>query len=667
MRLFIMFAWLTVLVFPTGRAGAQQFPTGSLPEMVVTATAEPTAEQDLPVHVQVVGREEIQRSGAETLDQVLLNTSPDTVLKYPGAYTDVRIRGFRSYNSPGANMDAKVLVLIDGTPAGTGNLSLIPLGNVERIEIMRGPGSVLYGGSAMGGVINVITKKGRGDASGNAAAEYGSFDHSQARFSLSGGLENDRLGYAFAARRFSRGDYRSGGNDRYPNTGYDDVAASAALTWRLGSENSVHLFANHFSATHVGNAGPEYLLDDDAYVDDTHRRLAVTYDGEHPDRDLAWRISGWMTEHEYTDHDTAFYSKSAFNTLNTGVKAQTTLPAFKTGRLTLGGQYNLIREKRSGTGIYAPDSDYRNWAVFAENSLDAGDFTLIGSLRYDSLNLSTESNDGVAATGDDESMDHLSWRAGLTWWALDWMSVRACAGSAFASPPAYKYSGQYQLWGANYIGNPNLEPESSITWEGGLDIVRGGMSLAMTYFYTDFRDAFADAQTTVNGDPNWYTWINADGRILSGLEVFADYTHDFSLGENTLTVNPYVNLTWYARMREQDEDLTESRGTDAVLGLSEYSVTPGLNLGYNDLLNLNVNAAWHGPQDIHDWDPGSKTYTRIIGKGSFMVYNARLTVNPTDRVRAYLAVDNLGDETYSYVNGYPMPGRSFVGGLEYRF
>ncbi len=123
-----------------------------LEEIVVTATLIPTPAKELPVPVQVISKKEIEESRANDLAEVLTEYLPEHFQTYPGALSSVSIRGFRS-DTTGTDIKGQVLVLIDGHRAGTGNVAEIPLENVERIEIVRGPGSVVYGSAAMGGVI----------------------------------------------------------------------------------------------------------------------------------------------------------------------------------------------------------------------------------------------------------------------------------------------------------------------------------------------------------------------------------------------------------------------------------------------------------------------------------------------------------------------------------
>ena len=123
-------------------AAAEEPVVTRLPELVVTATAEPALTTEVPVHVQVISREEIELSGAETLDQVLVRKHPGFIFKIPGL-TNVGVRGFRTGITAGPDIKNRTLILIDGHRAGIGNISLIPMENIDRVEVVRGPGSVL--------------------------------------------------------------------------------------------------------------------------------------------------------------------------------------------------------------------------------------------------------------------------------------------------------------------------------------------------------------------------------------------------------------------------------------------------------------------------------------------------------------------------------------------
>ncbi|WP_027183874.1 TonB-dependent receptor plug domain-containing protein [Desulfovibrio inopinatus] len=666
MRLFSV-ALIALLVLPVLSFAAERGDTPqTLPEMVVTGISEPAPKKELPVHVQVIDRDEIDHLGVDTLDELITKQIPGTAIKYPGAYTSMRVRGFETYKSPGANIDAKTLVLVDGNPLGSGNLSIIPLDNVERVEVMRGPGSVLYGASAMGGVINIITKRGKGDVSGKVSMEYGSFNHVQPRGSIQGSVADGAIGYSLAGRVTSDEQYDMGDGDRYDNTAYHDGAASGTLTISPSENHTFHILGNYFNAWNVGNPGPTYSPTRVANIDDTMKYLSMVYEGEAPSWDVNWRLAAWGGEHYYADNDTPYYQKSEIVTDQFGFDGRITVPTFSFGRFTLGGRWMSIYEKRDGDGVYAPNSSYDSWSIYGEEKITVGDFTFIGGARFDQYFLGIHSNDLISdVSSQNKTMEHISWRAGVNWQTTDWLALRLSAGSAFTPPDAYKFSGRYQMGTVSYVGNAGLKPEQSTTFEGGFNIDYKGLQLDGTLFHTLYYDAITS--TSVPGSSPWQTWTNSDGWRLTGVEGFLSYTHPFEIKDHTLSVTPYINGIWYLERREEDTSIEQARGTDTILNLSEYSFTPGLQLDFDSLVSLDVNGQWQGPQKVVEWNYSSPRYGRAKDKDPFFILNARLTVNPLDCLSAYVKVDNITDEQYSYVDGYPMPGRTFAVGLEYTF
>jgi vitamin B12 transporter len=663
----IIIAMALALTRP-GLAADSPEPSYTLPEMLVTPTATPSSAREVPVHVEVMDRYDIDQLGVDTLDELVTKKSPGTLIKYPGAYTSFRLRGFDSYVSPGSNMDAKTLVLVDGNPFGSGNLSLIPLDNVERVEIMRGPGSVLYGASAMGGVINVITKRGQGQPSGSMESEYGSFNRFQPKGSFQGASENGKLGFSLAGRGTTVEAYDAGGGWKYRNTAYHDGAASATVTAKPADNHTIHILGNYFDSWDVGDPGPTYSPTPIAKIRDSMKNLAAVYTGSSESKDLNWRLSGWANEHNYTDSDNPYYHRSAFVTDQAGIDGRFSVPTFSFGSFTLGGRYQNIREHRYGDGVYAPDSQYDNWSAYGEEKADAGDFTFLAGLRYDLYGLRISDNSTFTdVVSSRKTMEHLSWRGGLNWRAISWLTLRTSAGSAFTPPDAYKFSGIYLNSGTNYIGNPSLKPETSTSWEGGFDVEWKDLQLSGTCFYTFYTDAISTAQTTVNGSSNWQTWVNSAGWRLAGLEGFARYSRSFNIGEHRLSVTPSLNWVWYFERKEEDSTLVNSYGTDTVLNLSQYSLNPGVEFGLDHRITLSFTGQWQGPQKVVDWNTNSPSYGKAINKDPFFVMNTRISVRPIERLEAYIYANNLGDERYSYVNGYPMPGRTFGVGLRYEF
>jgi len=234
-----------------------------LPPVAVTASRSAQPIADLLADVTVIGRDEIVRSGAQSLTEVL-QRQPGVEITMnggPGSTSGAFLRG--------ANR-GQTLVLVDGlrvgsSSAGATSLEAIPLDQIERVEILRGPASSLYGADAIGGVIQVFTRRAQGDAfGGGVSAGYGTYDTRNASatvrgamgplaFSVTGGGTRS-AGYNAIVNpdNFSYNPERDG----YSN---ENVSGNAVLGWAAGQEVSVQYFRNRLDNSF--DAGAPYFDD----------------------------------------------------------------------------------------------------------------------------------------------------------------------------------------------------------------------------------------------------------------------------------------------------------------------------------------------------------------------------------------------------------------------
>ena len=254
--------WALAAIAFAAAVAAQPAPrSATLDPVAVTAsrTAQPIA--DLLADLTVIGADEILRSGAQSLPQLLQ--------RQPGV--EVTINGGAGSTSGaflrGANR-GQTLVLIDGLRVGSSSvgatsLEAIPLDQIERIEILRGPASSLYGADAIGGVIHVITKRAAGMAfSGSASAGYGTWDTKSASAGLRGALGP----LAFSLQG---GGTRSAGFNAIVNPdnfsydgdrdGYasENIGLNATLPWAAGQEAAVQYFRNRLNNRYDGGPGSD--------------------------------------------------------------------------------------------------------------------------------------------------------------------------------------------------------------------------------------------------------------------------------------------------------------------------------------------------------------------------------------------------------------------------
>jgi vitamin B12 transporter len=258
-RLAVPFAFVLVAVpLPTLAQGTALPNPEKLDPLSVTATRGFQPVTDLLADVTVIGREEIARAGVVGLAQLLQRQPGVEIVQTggPGSVSTVFLRG--------ANR-GQTLVLIDGvriasSTAGATSLEAIPLDQIERIEILRGPASSLYGADAIGGVVQVFTRRGTQAFSANVSAGYGTYETSTVTGGVSGRAGPLRLSLQAGATRsagfnaivnpsnFSFNDDRDG----YSN---QNVSAYATLPWADGHEFTGQYFRNRLNAQSDG--GPD--------------------------------------------------------------------------------------------------------------------------------------------------------------------------------------------------------------------------------------------------------------------------------------------------------------------------------------------------------------------------------------------------------------------------
>ena len=190
---------------------------GFAESVVVTARRVETRLAETPQKVEVVDATDIERSVAADLTDVLKKNAGVDVVQYSGALSGIGIRGFRPQFS---GINKRSLLLIDGRPSGVTNLATLLLDNVERIEVLKGAASAVYGSSAMGGVVNVITSQSRGKIGGTARIGGGSFGTSEFA-GRAGGSVSSRVDFDVTGNAFDqRDDYRMGNGEVRPATSY---------------------------------------------------------------------------------------------------------------------------------------------------------------------------------------------------------------------------------------------------------------------------------------------------------------------------------------------------------------------------------------------------------------------------------------------------------------
>jgi len=625
-----------------------------LEQVVVTASRVKEKKKDVTANVTVIDEEEIKNSSAKDLGELLAEKGIGDVRQYPGILTSVGIRGFRT-DTHGNDLQSHVLILIDGRRAGTGNLAQILTKNVERVEVIRGPGSVQYGSSGMGGVINVITKQGKGYPSIFVEGTLGSFGYQESTIGFSGRM--NKFDFSGSYSSASMNDYETADGVKYQNTGFDSKANSS---FNIGFEflpyNRIGLIYQSFDADGVGSPGYLSSSDPDNYVDRRHETIDFIYNGAMPEETLRWKVRYFNGKdlYKWMDPPTFLYA-SKDDIDQEGGQAQI---SWDIGSISLTGGFDWVHYDVDSTSP-PQRSEYRNPACFflAKTRFLDQRLVLSGGLRYDHYKVKIERGEGGS-----ETENNFSPQFGIVFMATDFLKLRSHYGEGFMMPSAKQLAGDYTNWFTHYVGNPDLDPEKSRTYEAGIEIGFKTLSVSFTYFYTKFKDKIQTTFTS-SGDR---TWENLGKATISGIE--AEISLDVgALFDWSLEVRPYASLVYLIKHRDEEthEDL---------LYTSDAHLSYGLTVSDGEGFSANINLSYVGEQKIEDWqNAGPPTWMPpIITKGGFTVANFTVTkpildFNRFGKLSLRGEVRNLFNKDYSYVKGYPMPGRSFFLGLRYDF
>ena len=503
---------LLLVAWPVSLAGQTPTDTVELNPVVVTATRIPTPARDLPVAVTVISGVQLRERGIRTVaDAVRTVPGADVVTTNAyGSQTSLFLRGGES---------DYVKVLIDGVPqnapGGAYDFANLTTDNVERIEVVRGPASVLYGSDAVTGVVQIFTRDGRGPVRGTVAWSGGTYGSSALDATLAAG--GARAGYSVGVSRFaSDGLYPF--NNQYRNEVVSgrvrlrpDERTDAALSLRYG--DALYHFPTDGSGDTVSHnqhqldRGPSVGLDlGHLFSSRTEGRLTA---GWHRDN-LQYAIA----KNGPADSTTFPYSSSDWIT-RTGVDARLNLRPFASATVTVGGAFE--REAMSGTTL---DS--------ARSRNDGAAYLQVVTAPERALSLAV----GARLEDNQRFGTYVTHRTGVAVRIVQGMRAIASLGTGFKEPSFY------ETFATGFVrGNPDLAPEHSLNWEAGLEYTARGRTLTMraTYFHQRFRDLIQYSGAPLGRDSVNYSNVadaaaqgvelGIQGALHGGLSLDAGYTY----------------------------------------------------------------------------------------------------------------------------------------------
>lgn len=652
----IILVGLMLPVFGTAQEGTKEVTT--LEEVVVTAGRVEEEKKDITTNITVIDEEGIMASSASDLGELLAEKGIGHIQKYPGALTSIGIRSFRT-ETHGNDLMGHVLILLNGRRAGTGNVAKIMTKNIERVEIIRGPASVQYGSAAMGGVVNVITRKGDGKPKLFVEGAIGSFGYRDASAGFFGKISG--IDFSGSFTRDSMDDYYTAEDEKYYNTGYNRKEnISLNLGFEFLPRHRIGIIYNYFDANNMGLPGYLSQNDLDDYKDASNKAIDFIYDGATNNETFLWKARYFNGKDEgmwfdpvgsnpdFWDDDIP--NKSVVD--HQGAQAQISLN--KENFLVTSG-IDWVSYKTADDTYSPKETKYDNPAyyVLAKTKGFNNRLILTGGLRYDDYEVEVKKGEGGK-----ESDNNLSPSVGIAYLIKNNLKLRANYGEAFRMPSARELAGNYPGWFGNYIGNPELNPEKSKTYEGGVDFYYASFNAGVTFFHTDFKDKIQTISTP-EGDT---TWENLGEAEMEGIE--ANLSYDIgSLFSWDLQVKPYVDFTYLNKYKDSEtgEDLKYT---------SDLNISWGIAVSDFDGLSANLNFVYTGKQDIDDWESGWPA--PVEEKNGFTVADFTISkkIIRSEKhggVTVRGEIKNLFNKDYEYVKGYPMPERNFLLSLRYDF
>lgn len=623
-----------------------------LPGLVVTATRVPTSPDALPTPVTVLAGHDLSARGVRDVADALRAVPAAIVMQAgpPGGQTSLFLRGGQS---------GYVKVLVDGVPVndpgGAMDLADLSTEQVERIEVVRGPASVLYGSDAVGGVVQLFTRRGQGGPSlrvttlgglgeqRHEPGRYGAFD---ATASLSGAAGS--VGYTL-------GGGRSWNDGAYPfNSDRRLDVLNGRLDWTGAGGDVAATVRFSDSDTGFPTDGAGEVVDLNARLERRSWTLGLEGARRLGDRVVARLQLGLLDRDQLSldepdgPADTlGVYASRLHSTvrrLSADGRVDVELPR------TIASLGFSLNDQR-GTTRYDSQSEWGPSEAEADYSrLNRGYYAQVLTELLDGLDVTA----GIRLDDNDAFGQFQTHRLGASW-AVGATRLRGAVGRAFREPTFAESFGS----GFGDRGNPALAPERSRSWEVGVD-QRVGRSLRLGATWFDQRFDNLIQYTFVTDDPADPNYFNVAAARASGLEV----TADAALGPLLLG----GSYTWL-RTRVLDPGLATDDSFLSGQPLLRRPAQSGAATARYRLSDGTLGLTVQRIGEREDMDFGAVPAPRVDLPAFTtldLAVEHRLPVSTGPRWDVLLRVRNLLDARYEMIQGFPAPGRLVSLGLRMR-
>ncbi len=618
---FIILFVIVFLVVPASFSAQEEGDTVTMEETVVTASRIEELLKYSPDSVTVVTEKEIQEKGKQNVLDVLRDV-PGVFIKQSGSYggeEEIYIRGTNS---------AHTLIMIDGVQVGdpmksTGKIKIsdISTDNIEKIEIIRGAQSVLYGSSAIGGVINIITKKGRGKPTYYISAEGGSYETFREKAGVSG--STDRINYSASVSRLDTKGVSKADEDlgNIEEDYYHDTNLSACVGGRISETITANLSARHSDSSMDFDAPSD--IDANNVMDTTITSISANFN-----QDL---FDWWqhIVKLGVTEVEREYFYGGAFNNSYDGTnKVASWQHNFFIGDIdTVTAGFDYQEEKGDGKGHSSnyniPNKSVDTKSFFIQNKLTP--------LKGFSFTLGARHDDHQTFGGEDTYKGALAY-----FFEKTGTKIRGSYGTGFRAPSLY------QLY-SNY-GYTGLRPEESRGYDAGIDqeLLGGKVSLSLTYFHTKIDDMI---------EWNWDTekYYNVGKVRTEGWETVFSYRPVKSLSLHA----------HYTYTEAKDETEGDSNNGKYLRYRPQHTGGAAINIKPLEQLNLNLSAQYVGKRYRND--------SNTEEMPAYTLFNLAASYDMNKYLQFFGRVENLTNKKYQSVYQYGEPGIGIYGGIKVTF
>jgi len=594
----------------------------NLGSVIVSATKTEIYQTESGSSTTVITGGDIEKSGARTVADVLRQV-PGITLVSNGAFggsTTIYTRGTK----PGYT-----LVMIDGIelndPISTErsfDFAHLSVENIERIEIVRGPQTTLYGSDAIGGVINIITRKGKGKPKFSIYTEGGSHRTRKENFTLGG--SGEKINYSFSLSRFETDGvskaYNGSEKDAYENT-----SISSRLGYAILDDTELS-FTLRFTDAHTdlddgrNEDDPNYIARWRNFASRIEFSQAINNRWDH-------RFSFSLAEtrrknrDEADEVDTSDDLADWYKGRNFKFEWQNNFQPFDWDTVTFGVEYEEERGSshyRSGSYISNFNrTSVNNKAYYLQSHFNLRDsLFIIPGIRYD-----RHSRFGSETT----------YRISTSYILTDWMRLKATAATGFKAPALYQLYSDY--------GDPSLRPDESKGYDFGFEYSLSDnlATLGVTFFHNNFKNMIA-------WDSDSFRYKNIGRAKTEGFEIEAAFS---PLEKLTIKAN-YTNL----KTKDKDTGLTLARRPRNQADLN-------FNWQVSEKSNLNLDIRYMGSR----WDDTSNTrktkhYAAVNLSGYYDI---------NENITFFARIEDILDREFCDIYGYGSAGRSFYSGIKMRF